>query len=489
MAKQISIRTPRVPTIALVGRVNVGKSTLFNKLIEDQRAIISDVPGTTRTSNEGLMVWRGEHVRIIDTGGLTFTDDVPLEEDIMVQSERAMKEADLILFVTDAKEGILPQERELAKRMRRIIVKPVLLVANKVDNKRIANTLTDESWYKLGLGEPVPISATNGRNIGDLLDQIFTILSIEPQDVNQVIPKDVINVALIGKPNVGKSSLFNKLIGEERVIVSEMAHTTREPHDTLVEYTDGTSPTDQTEEIILEDQEGTATEDEAQKEEKDSQATLINFIDTAGIRRKAKVKGKLEREGIHKSIKAVDRADIVLFVLDGSDSISTQDRQLGGLLERHGKSVIVLINKWDLAEDNSDSARQHVMKMVYSYFPHLDFAPLLFTSGLSGREIHKIFPMLERIWRARHTEIPTSALANFLVRVTKKHRPSRGKGTRHPKLLGLKQLGTAPPVFELFIKYRTSLHRSYVHFLENRLRDEFDFLGTPIIIKLTKMRK
>ena len=458
-------QTETLPVIALIGRVNVGKSTLFNRLIENQKAIVSDIPGTTRTSNEGVVIWRGKHIKVVDTGGLTFTDDVPLEKDIIEQTEQAIKQADIIVFVTSARDGVLPQERELARRLRRVEVKPVILVANKVDSKKIESTLTEPEWFKLGLGDAFPISATNGRNVGEFLDHIYSLLHKSKRRPKKARDKEegIINISVIGKPNVGKSSLFNKLIGEKKVIVSEMAHTTREPHDTLMVY-----------------------EHEVGKKKIKQK---INFIDTAGIRRKAKVKGRLEREGIHKSIMSVADSDIILFVIDGSDTISSQDMQLGGLIERRAKSVIIIINKWDLTKDNSDTNRNDVKKMVYSYFPHLDFAPIMFTSGLTGEGVHKIFPTIVDIWEARHTEIPTNTLRLFLEKATKEHRPSRGKGTRHPKLLGIRQLETSPPVFEIIVKYRTSLHRSYVNYLENKLREQFNFFGTPIVIKLKKQRK
>jgi len=453
-------------TIALVGRVNVGKSTLFNALIESQKAIISNTPGTTRTSNEGACVWRGKDIHVIDTGGLTFEDEVLFEEEILGQSKRAMKVADIILFITDAKTGVLPQEMTLAKKLRRIIEKPVILVANKVDNKRIAATLTTPEWYKLGLGEPFPISAVNGRNTGDLLDHIFDLAKerdIEPKDTQQERPKNHITISLIGKPNVGKSSLFNKIIKEDRVIVSDVAHTTREPYDTDITYTH------------------TVGDEEIEQP--------ITFIDTAGIRRKSRVKGKLERAGIGKSITTVDESDIILFTIDGSQPISSQDMQLGGLIEKRSKSVILLINKWDMAEDKSDTNRQQVKRMVYSYFPHLKFAEIVFVSGKTGYGVHNIFPIIMKAWDARHTVISQTALNNFLKQVTQKHRPSRGKGTRHPRLLGLKQINSAPPVFEVIVKYRTSLHRSYMNYMENKLREQFNFFATPIVIKLTKSKK
>ncbi len=466
MSKKFAQFKKRLPTVALVGRVNVGKSTLFNRLIEDNKAIISDIPGTTRTNNEGLVIWRGEHIRLVDTGGLTFTDDVPFEEEILTQSLGAMKQADVILFVTDAQSGILPQELELAKMLRRIENKPVLLIANKCDSAKHERSLTDQEWYALGLGDPFPLSATSGKNTGDLLDKIvdLTTDARKKADEEEYTPiHDSFSVAIIGKPNVGKSSLFNQIIGEDKVIVSDMAHTTREPHDTEMLYSH-------------------AVGDETQQYN-------ITFVDTAGIRRKAKVRGRLEREGIYKSIDTVDNSDIVLFVLDGTDAISSQDMQLGGLLERHAKSVIILVNKWDLAADNSDTKRQEVTKMIRSYFPHLDFAPIILVSGMTGYSVHKIFPELIHAWQARQVKIPVKALEYFLKAAMKVHAPSRGKGTRHPKLMGIRQIGDTPPVFEIFVKYRTSVHRSYINYLENRLREQFDFYGVPIIIKLTKMKR
>lgn len=474
MSRTVHEEKEIMPTVAIVGRVNVGKSTFFNKMIDENKAIVSTIAGTTRTNNIGTVWWRGEAFRLIDTGGLTFDDEVLFEDEILRQSERAMKEADLILFFIDAQEGVLPQERELAKRFRRMVAKPVVLVANKVDNQDIIQeNLYDPSWYALGLGEPFPISASSGYNTGDLLDQIYEQLFADVEEevpenekeqyLDQKTDEDEIQISLIGKPNVGKSSLFNRLVGEERVIVSPMAHTTREPFDTVLQY-----------QYEL-------------NEESETQA--MRFIDTAGIRRKARVKGFLERMGIQKSINAIDQSDIVLFVVDATEPISSQDMQLGGLVEKRSKSVIILINKWDLVEDHSEQHQKEVKARICSYFPHLRFAEVLFVSGKLGTGVHKIFPKIMQVWRSRHTIIPESTLEKFLEYVTRKHLPSRGKGTRQPKVMGMRQINAAPPVFEIFIKYRTSIHRSYVHYLENRLREQFDFTGTPIVIKLRKMRR
>lgn len=464
MATPVQKKPETLPVVALVGRVNVGKSTFFNKLIEKQKAIVSNIPGTTRTRNEGTVLWRGKEFKLIDTGGLTFSDDVILEDDIIDQTKKALDEADIVVFVTDGEVGILPQERELVKLLRKTKL-PVLLVANKIDSAKIEQRIDLHEWATLGLGTPFLISAASGYNVGDFLDLLFKQMHTMPTRPKQTKEEqgDRINISLIGKPNVGKSSLFNKIIGEDRVIVSDMAHTTREPYDTDVVY------------------EHTVGDETVQQH--------ITFLDTAGIRRKAKVAGFLERMGIRKSIDAIDESDLVLFVLDGADPISSQDRQLGGLLERRSKSVIILINKWDLTDDNSESRQIEVKKMVYGHFPHLSFAPIMFVSGKTGLHVHKIFPLIMQIWQARHTTIGVKALEAFLREATSKKLPSRGKGTRHPKLLGIRQLNANPPIFELAVKYRTSLHRSYVNYLENRLREQFDFLGTPIVIKLRKTRR
>ncbi len=465
MATPATKRKDNLPVVAIVGRVNVGKSTLFNRLIEEHKAIVSDVPGTTRTNNEGVILWRGKQVRIIDTGGLTFDDDVQFEADIVKQAEKAMADADVILFVTDGQVGILPQERELAKKLRHAAKKPILLIANKIDHGGMESNLHEKEWYSIGFGEPFSISAISGRKTGDLLDEIYSMLGKTKRrpKLHKEATSPAINVSLIGKPNVGKSSLFNKLIGEEKVIVSDIAHTTREPHDTMLEY--------------------------KHVEGKKTVTQRINFIDTAGIRRKSKVDQELEVLGVKKSIETIENSDIVLFVIDGHELISSQDMQLGGLLEKRSKSVIILVNKWDLSDDVSDTKRNDVKRMVYSYFPHLDFAPILFVSGLTGFRVHQIFPEIIRAWKARHTEIVETALEHFIKKAIKEHRPARGKGTRHPEVLGMRQLRANPPIFEIMIKQRTSIHRSYVHFLENKLREQFDFFAVPIVIKMSKLKR
>jgi GTP-binding protein len=456
MATPASIVDFAVPTVALVGRVNVGKSTLFNRIVEKNLAMVSPLPGTTRTRNISLGSWRGKQFRLIDTGGLTFDENVELEEEIIHQTEIALAEADVVVFVTDVQTGLLPQEKELAKRLRQGKNKrPIMLVTNKVDGPSFANAVHDKQWRQLGLGAPMPISAVTGAYIGDFLDALYKQLNKAKRRPKKVELTPPIRVAIMGRPNVGKSSLFNKLIGEDRVIVSPLAHTTREPHDTLV--TVG-------KEHIL-------------------------FVDTAGIRRKAKVEGSLERMGITKSIGTINRADVVLLVLDASDVIANQDQQLGGLLREHARSVIIVINKWDTADDNDDAFRNEVKEKIYKSLPHLDYAPIVFTSALTGYRTHQLFPLISQAYSARQIVLEDDTLKEFLKRMIKKHLPTRGKGVRHPRIVGMRQIATNPPTFDITVKAKTSLHMSYVNFLENQMRIEFGFFATPLVMKLSKLKR
>lgn len=463
MATPARITDDNLPVVALIGRVNVGKSSLFNKIIEERLAIVSDIPGTTRTRNTAVATWRGIKFRLVDTGGLTFSDDVPLEDDIVKQTEIAIKESDVIVFVTDVQSGLLPQEKAIGKLLRaKAAKKPIIFVANKADNLHLRNATLEPEWLKLALGAPLAISADSGTNLGDLLDLIYTKLGKKAgRKPTTIAEHNPIKVALMGKPNVGKSSLFNKLVGEDRVIVSDIPHTTREPHDVLVEFDSETS----------------------------GEKKYVLFIDTAGIRRKNKVSGELEKIGIGKSLATIQRSDIVLLVLDATEPISDQDQQLGGLLREHTRSVIIIVNKWDEAEDNADSFRNDVKLSIYNALPHLKFAPIVFTSAKTGYRIQQIFPLIEQAWAGRQVIVDDVTLKDFLKRMTKKHLPTRDKGVRHPRLVALTQLGTNPPMFDIVVKANTSLHISYVHFLENQLRTEFGFFASPIIMKLSKLKK
>jgi len=470
MATPSTIYDLELPTIALVGRVNVGKSTLFNKITETNHALISNIPGTTRTRNIGIALWRGKNFRVIDTGGLTFDSAVPLEDEIIQQTEIALEEADVVLFVVDIQGDVLPQEYELAKKLQKFSKnkkKLIIFVANKGDRAIDRSRAHDHEFLRLGLGVPITVSAINGAGLGDLMDFVSTKLNklkIRPKKTKRI---KMIKVAIVGKPNVGKSSLFNKLIGQDSAIVSSMPHTTREPYDTLVKYTPNT-------EI---------------ENSKKPETTNILFIDTAGIRRKTKVSGLLERAGIGKSMEAIRASDIVLLVLDAAEPITDQDQQLAGLLRERAKSVIIIVNKWDLAEDNEDTFRNDVKQLILQKFPHLDFAPVIFVSAKNGYRVHQIFPDIVKAYEARQIQLTATELHDFIKKAIRKHLPTRGMGVRHPAVLGLRQLSTNPPVFDILVKPRTSIHISYAHFLSNQLSEQFNFYACPIIMKISKMKK
>lgn len=455
MSTPAKIIDQNLPAVAIVGRVNVGKSALFNYLTESRRALVSSIPGTTRTSNSGIVTWRGKNFELIDTGGLTFDDRVPLEEDIILQTEMALKRADAVIFLTDVKEGILPQEKELARRLMIKNKEKIIFAANKADNPSARMLSHEHGFLKLGLGEPILISALNGSGTGDLLDKVYSILNKSGRRPKQTLDIHPIKVALIGKPNVGKSSLFNKIIGEERAIVNVMPHTTREPHDILVE----------------------------------AEGQHFIFIDTAGIRRKTKVSGELERIGVGKSLETISRADIVLFVIDASEPITDQDQQLAGFLREQTRSAIIVVNKWDLSENNTDQFRNEAKEKIYANFPHLKYAPIVFVSAKTSYRVHQIFPMLTRAWEERHIVIPPAELKAFMKDLVRRHLPSRGRGVRHPEVLDLLQINSNPPIFEMVIKARTSVNISYANFVANCLREKYSFFATPVIIKLSKMKK
>lgn len=453
MPKKPLIVRDHIPTIALVGRVNVGKSTLFNRMIEQRHALVSEKPGTTRTRNVGMAWWRGEPLRFIDTGGLTFDEHVPFEKEIMRQTELATREADLIALVVDIRTTLLPQERALVKRLR-TAKKPIVLIGNKADTTKIADMANEREWLGLGLGAPIPVSAQNGRAVGDLLDFMYEKIKQQPEGGAEAKKHETaIRVAIVGKPNVGKSSLFNALLGEERVIVSPIAHTTREPHDVLLEW----------------------------------EGTPLLFIDTAGIRRQAQMKPGLEKEGVEKSLRALKDADIAILVLDASDDLSAQDQRLAELIEEQTVGMVIVLNKWDLVEDNQNpEVRAAATRQLQRHFPFASYAPITFVSALNSKGMYTMLPLIKKVYAARHRMLTPEELQPFFETVIRAHRPLRGRGTRFPKLLGFKQIDTNPPVFQLVIQTKTSLHIAYTRYLKNRLREHFDFSGTPIIIKMTK---
>ncbi|MBI4280981.1 ribosome biogenesis GTPase Der [Candidatus Uhrbacteria bacterium] len=443
------------PTLALVGRTNVGKSTLFNRLIEEVRALVSPLPGTTRASNYGDALWRGRVVEIVDTGGLERRDDDPFSAAIRDQAEKTIKDAEVIIFLMDLAAGLTPLDREIARFLRRQ-KKTVLLVGNKAEKKDVQNRAEDPFWPSLGFGPLLPISAVTGMGVGDLLDASFAALKdqgLTPPSVEELVHP--LRVAIMGKPNVGKSALLNALVGSERALVSEIAHTTREPQDTLIRINDD----------------------------------FFLFIDTAGIRKKLKHGSRLESLGVEKSLRALERADVALFVLDLGAPIGNQDRHIGGLLLEAAKGVIMVANKWDLIPSKRPETATAWREQLQRSFPFLDWAPMIFVSSKTGEHAQKIFNLIKVAADNRKREIPESVLDRFFRTALRAHRPARGKGVRHPYLYAMKQTGLEPPTFVISVRgRRDSLHPSYLRFLENRLREHFDFQGTPIIIKAKSIR-
>lgn len=444
----------RLPTLALVGRVNVGKSALFNAIMEGRHAIVSDVAGTTRTRNIGNFTWRGVQSRIIDAGGLTFDERVEFEKEILDQTEKAIDDADVIVFLVDVREGVMPQELAIARLLRKQ-KKPVLLVANKVDAPRYGALVHDKDWLRLGLGTPRAVSAVNGVGIGDLLDEAYKLFNKAPRRPKRVEVTPDIRVAILGKPNVGKSTLLNQIAGDDVVITSPVAHTTRETFNLMVRWHDH----------------------------------VVEFIDTAGIRRKAHVSEGLEKIGVSQSIVAMENADVVLLMIDATEPVSTQEKVLASLIEEKKRSIVLVVNKWDLIEDHSEKNRDDFVDLVRGHYPHLQHAEIVFVSAASGYRVHQLYEVIVAAFEARHKQIDALTLDEFLRKLLSKHPARRGGGNAPPKIYGLKQLATDPPYFQISINARGMLAEAYVKFIERALREEFGFVGTPIALYTKKTKQ
>ncbi|MFH1252823.1 MAG: ribosome biogenesis GTPase Der [Candidatus Uhrbacteria bacterium] len=442
----------KIPKVAIVGRTNVGKSTLFNRLVEEHRALVSDVPGTTRDRNEGEVLWRGKIFKIIDTGGTDSAAGLDIEKATHRQIARAMEEADLILLLVDLKVGPLPQERALAKVLR-TLNKPILIVGNKAESPKLFASANSPEWRLSGFNSPFPISALRGTSTGDLLDLIYKELRKIKCPAVVKKEEEITRVAIIGRPNVGKSSIVNAILGEERLITSPMAHTTREPIDTLIELN----------------------------------GKKYLLIDTAGLRKSNKTRqaGGLEAAGVKRTKEVVERADVVLLVLEAPETIGAQDKNIAGVLDTSKAGVIIIANKWDMIPDKTSSTINDYQKYVAGMMPFISYAPTLFTSAKTGQRIENIFTLIDQVQAARHQEIPEADLEKFFRRTLDRRHPIRGKCAKPPKALGLRQTGTCPPSFAVTIKARRedAISQSYLRFIENRLHEEFDFKGTPVIVR------
>ncbi len=433
--------------VAIVGRPNVGKSTLFNRLTATRTAIVEKVAGITRDRLYGTVEWNGRNFTVVDTGGITFDRKDSLSVQVRRQAETAILEADLILFLLDAREGPTPLDHDIAALLRRS-GKAVIPVVNKVDS--LDCRIRVYPFYRFGLGEIASISAAHGREIGDLLDCIVAELPvIEAPEY----PKDMIRVAVVGRPNVGKSSLVNAMLGRERVIVDERPGTTREAVDTPFRH--------------------------------DDRQYLL--IDTAGVRRKSRVREPVEYYSVLRALKAVDRSDVTLLLLDGSTGIVEQDIKLAGLADQAGRGLIVVVNKWDLIEKREEAAVRFKEKWLRSA-AFAGYAPVTFISALSGRRVDRLFPTINAVFSAQHTRIPTALLNELVGDAVAVNPPPTFKGCRL-KIFYAAQIRESPPTFVLFVNDPVLMHFSYLRYLENRVRESFVFVGTPIRFKLRKRRQ
>jgi GTP-binding protein len=436
------------PIVAIVGRSNVGKSTLFNRLVcgGGMVAIVQDKPGITRDRLYRDAQWLDRDFTLIDTGGVEFKNVTdPMSQAVRLQAQLAIDEADLVLFVVDAREGLTPMDEEVAKVLRRA-KKPVVLVANKVENFSSNNDVYD--FFRLGLGEPIMISAAHGMNIGDLLDKTIELLPGIPDDSDEA--EDIIKIAVIGRPNVGKSSIVNVTLGEERVIVSDIPGTTRDAIDTLFV--------------------------------RDENKYLL--IDTAGMRKKGKVNEPTERYSVIRALRAVDRSDVVLMVLDASEGVIEQDKKIAGYAHDAGRAIVVVVNKWDLVEKD-DKTILRFTEDIREELGFMQYSPLIFVSALTKKRIPKILELVNYVAEQHAMRISTSRLNELFQEAVRLNPPPTDKG-RRLKLLYATQSSVKPPTFIVFVNDPEIMHFSYLRYLENQLRSNFGFEGTPIRIIVRK---
>ena len=444
----------RKPIVALVGRPNTGKSTLFNRLIGERRAVTSEIPGTTRDRIFGEADWNGVSFTVVDTGGLEIyqprggRDTSPLAEgsadfvpQIRAQAMAAIEAADVLVMLVDAVPGITAADEAVAEILRRT-QKPVIVAANKADNPQRTNDSFE--FYALGLGEEVfPISATHGLGVGDLLDEVVRALrNAPPEDLDA--EDENLKIAIVGRPNVGKSSLLNKLIGQDRAIVSPVAGTTRDAIDTFLTW----------------------------------EGMPITLIDTAGMRKRGTILPGIEQFSVLRAYKALERADVALLVIDATEGITAQDTHIGGMIKDAFRSVVIVVNKWDALEKD-DHTMIDFEKDVRNRFDFMAYAPILFVSALSGQRIHTILPTAARVQEERLTRIPTSKLNQLIREAQLKHAPTIGAG-RRLKIYHATQVRVDPPTFLFHVNHMELLHFSYERFLENQLRAQYGFVGTPI---------
>ncbi|MBE6083971.1 ribosome biogenesis GTPase Der [Selenomonas ruminantium] len=427
------------PIVAIVGRPNVGKSTLFNQIGKKRVSIVDDMPGVTRDRIYLDAEWLNHEFTMIDTGGIEFDESNHILKSMRSQAEIAMEEADVILFLVDGRAGLTTSDEEVAKILRNT-KKPVILGVNKIDSPQLEMNIYE--FYNLGLGDPIPLSATNVMNLGDLLDAIVAAF---PEEVPEEKDEDEISIAVIGRPNVGKSSLVNQLLGEERVIVSDVAGTTRDAIDTHFV--------------------------------KDDMKFML--IDTAGMRRRGKIDEPVERYSVMRSLRAIDRADVVLMVINAFEGITEQDKKIAGYAHESGKGVVIVVNKWDIYPEKDDKSTLRFTEDLREEIGFLQYAPVLYASALTGQRVGRVTELVKYVAEQQSMRIKTSVL-NELIRDAVSINPPPMHRGRRLKILFMTQADIKPPKFIIFVNDPELMHFSYLRFIENRLREMYGFEGTPL---------
>lgn len=427
------------PVVAIVGRPNVGKSTLFNVLAGERISIVQDTPGVTRDRIYAEVSWLDKAFTLIDTGGIEPDSKDIILSQMREQAEIAIETADVIIFITDVRQGLVDADAKVADLLRRSR-KPVILAVNKVDN--FDKFMPDVyEFYNLGIGDPIPVSAASRLGIGDLLD---VVIEQFPQGAGEEEEDERPRIAIVGKPNVGKSSLINRLLGEQRVIVSDVAGTTRDAIDTDIKY-DGRE---------------------------------YVFIDTAGLRRKSRIKEEIERYSIIRAVTAVERADVVMIVIDATEGVTEQDAKIAGIAHDRGKGIIIAVNKWDAIEKNDKTVKEHTDKIrqILSFMP---YAEILFISAKTGQRLHRIFEMIDVVIENNTMRVATGVLNEIMTEAVAMQQPPSDKGKRL-RLYYITQVAVKPPTFVIFVNDKQLMHFSYTRYIENRIRDAFGFRGTSL---------
>jgi GTP-binding protein len=437
------------PVVAIVGRPNVGKSTLFNRIIGRNFAIVEDTPGVTRDRNYTEAEWEGKRFLLVDTGGFEPVTEDPMYSKMREQTTLAVEEADFIIFLLDGKQGLLPADIEVSQRLR-ASGKPVIYAVNKVDGEKHEGFIPD--FYRLGIDTLFPLSAQHGQGFSELMDELGRMLPETPETEEQELA-DVPRIAIIGRPNVGKSSFVNALIGEDRMIVSPVAGTTRDAVDSMYQY----------------------------------YGKKYVLVDTAGIRSRGRVSQGIEKYSVMRAMKSLSRADVALVLIDASEGITEQDERIVGLAHEEGKGIILVLNKWDLVPDK-ELAYKHFMADVQQRLKFVDYASVITLSAQTRQRITKVFEEIDKVIEEREKRVPTAELNRVFEKLTAHHEPPLYRA-RRVKYFYVTQVAIKPPTFVVFVNYPEGVHFSYIRYIENNLREAFGFRGTPVRIFAKRRRE